>query len=138
MTVRSGQTCDAHICSYFNFQSVFNGMHVIFIPYALMKIDPASWMKMVTKFKGSLVMVMALISLSLCIITHQNIMLCKIISHILSHCQLLAKGDPISHKLIVILLKLLCSKMHHIEESIWIGNDPTWLALLDLVLADFS
>ena len=27
-------------------------MHVIFIPYALMKIDPASWMKMITKFKG--------------------------------------------------------------------------------------
>ena len=33
-------------------QSVFNGMHVIFIPYSLMKVDPASWMKMVTKYKG--------------------------------------------------------------------------------------
>ncbi len=27
-------------------------MHVIFVPYSLMKVDPASWMKMVTKFKG--------------------------------------------------------------------------------------
>lgn len=34
-------------------QSVFNGMHVIFIPYSLMKVDPASWMKMVTKYKGN-------------------------------------------------------------------------------------
>lgn len=33
-------------------QSVFNGMHVIFIPYSVMKNDPASWMKMVTRFKG--------------------------------------------------------------------------------------
>lgn len=35
------------------FQSVFNGMHVIFIPYSLMKVDPASWMKMITKYKGT-------------------------------------------------------------------------------------
>ena len=35
-----------------SFQSVFNGMHVIFIPYSLMKVDPASWMKMITKYKG--------------------------------------------------------------------------------------
>ncbi len=34
------------------FQSVFNGMQVIFIPYALMKINPASWMLMITKYKG--------------------------------------------------------------------------------------
>jgi len=27
-------------------------MHVIFVPYAIMKIDPASWLKMVTRFKG--------------------------------------------------------------------------------------
>lgn len=27
-------------------------MHVIFVPYSLMKVDPASWMKMVTRFKG--------------------------------------------------------------------------------------
>ncbi|XP_053386607.1 disco-interacting protein 2 homolog C-like isoform X2 [Mercenaria mercenaria] len=33
--------------------SVFNGMHVIFIPYSLMKVDPASWMKMITKYKAS-------------------------------------------------------------------------------------
>jgi len=27
-------------------------MHVIFVPYSLMKVDPASWMKMITKYKG--------------------------------------------------------------------------------------
>jgi len=27
-------------------------MHVIFVPYAIMKTDPASWLKMVTRFKG--------------------------------------------------------------------------------------
>lgn len=32
--------------------SVFNGMHVVFVPYSIMKVDPASWMKMITKFKG--------------------------------------------------------------------------------------
>lgn len=32
--------------------SVFNGMHVVFIPYALMKINPASWMQMITRYKG--------------------------------------------------------------------------------------
>ncbi|XP_064646090.1 disco-interacting protein 2 homolog C-like [Lineus longissimus] len=37
--------------------SIFNGMHVIFIPYSLMKIDPASWMKMITKFKASIAVV---------------------------------------------------------------------------------
>ena len=37
---------------HISFQSVFNGMHVIFIPYSLMKVDPASWMKMITKYKG--------------------------------------------------------------------------------------
>lgn len=34
--------------------SVLNGMHVIFIPYALMKVNPASWMQMITKHKGTL------------------------------------------------------------------------------------
>jgi len=29
--------------------SVFNGMHVIFVPYSLMKTDPASWLKLITK-----------------------------------------------------------------------------------------
>ncbi|XP_070185588.1 disco-interacting protein 2 homolog C-like isoform X1 [Littorina saxatilis] len=37
--------------------SVFNGMHTIFIPYSLMKVDPASWMKMVTKYKASVAVV---------------------------------------------------------------------------------
>ncbi|CAH1788578.1 unnamed protein product [Owenia fusiformis] len=37
--------------------SVFCGMHVIFIPYSLMKIDPASWMKMITKYKASVAIV---------------------------------------------------------------------------------
>lgn len=41
-----------HCCCCF-FQSVFNGMHVIFVPYSLMKVDPASWMKMVTRYKGT-------------------------------------------------------------------------------------
>ena len=29
-------------------------MHVTFIPYSSMKVDPASWMKMITKYKGEL------------------------------------------------------------------------------------
>jgi len=29
-------------------------MHVIFVPYAIMKTDPASWLKMVTRFKGNI------------------------------------------------------------------------------------
>ncbi|UYV60395.1 DIP2 [Cordylochernes scorpioides] len=33
--------------------SVFNGMHVIFIPYSLMKVNPASWLLMITKYKAS-------------------------------------------------------------------------------------
>ena len=37
--------------------SVFNGMHVIFIPYALMKINPASWMQMITKHRASIAVV---------------------------------------------------------------------------------
>jgi acyl-coenzyme A synthetase/AMP-(fatty) acid ligase len=32
--------------------AILNGMHIIFIPYALMKIQPAAWMHMVTKFRG--------------------------------------------------------------------------------------
>lgn len=32
--------------------SVFAGMRVIFVPYSLMKINPASWMLMVTKFQA--------------------------------------------------------------------------------------
>lgn len=34
--------------------SVLNGMHVIFIPYALMKVSPASWMHMITKYRSVL------------------------------------------------------------------------------------
>ena len=34
--------------------SVLNGMQVIFIPYALMKINPALWMMMITKYKASI------------------------------------------------------------------------------------
>lgn len=33
--------------------SVLNGMHVIYIPYALMKVNPASWMQMITKYRAS-------------------------------------------------------------------------------------
>lgn len=33
--------------------SILNGMHVIFVPYALMKMNPASWMLTATKFKAS-------------------------------------------------------------------------------------
>lgn len=37
--------------------SVLNGMHAIFIPYALMKTNPASWMQTITKYKASLAVV---------------------------------------------------------------------------------
>ncbi|KAK7590362.1 hypothetical protein V9T40_001975 [Parthenolecanium corni] len=37
--------------------SVLNGMHVIFIPYALMKVNPASWMQMITKHKATVTIV---------------------------------------------------------------------------------
>ena len=33
--------------------SVLNGMHSVFVPYALMKTNPASWMHMITKYKGT-------------------------------------------------------------------------------------
>ncbi|KZC08276.1 Disco-interacting protein 2 [Dufourea novaeangliae] len=36
---------------------VLNGMHVIFIPYALMKVNPASWMQMITKHRASVAVV---------------------------------------------------------------------------------
>ena len=35
--------------------SILNGMHVIYIPYALMKVNPASWMHMITKYRGKLI-----------------------------------------------------------------------------------
>lgn len=34
--------------------SILNGMHVIFIPYALMKLNPASWMLTVTRTKATI------------------------------------------------------------------------------------
>nr|MBE5725456.1 DISCO interacting protein 2 [Cucujiformia] len=37
--------------------SLLNGMHVIYIPYALMKINPASWMQMITKYRASVAVV---------------------------------------------------------------------------------
>ncbi len=37
--------------------SVFNGMHVVFVPYALMKMNPASWMQMITKHRASIAVV---------------------------------------------------------------------------------
>lgn len=33
--------------------SVLNGMHVLFIPYALMKLRPSSWMQLITKYRTS-------------------------------------------------------------------------------------
>ncbi|KAL7012143.1 hypothetical protein ACKWTF_014657 [Chironomus riparius] len=33
--------------------SVLNGMHVLFIPYALMKQRPSSWMQLITKYRTS-------------------------------------------------------------------------------------
>lgn len=37
--------------------SVLNGMHVIYIPYAVMKVNPASWMQMITKYRASVAVV---------------------------------------------------------------------------------
>lgn len=36
--------------------SILNGMHVIYIPYALMKVNPASWMQMITKYRGDILL----------------------------------------------------------------------------------
>ncbi|XP_055310052.1 disco-interacting protein 2 isoform X5 [Sitodiplosis mosellana] len=33
--------------------SVLNGIHVLFIPYALMKLRPSSWMQLITKYRAS-------------------------------------------------------------------------------------
>ncbi|XP_052871947.1 disco-interacting protein 2 [Anopheles cruzii] len=33
--------------------AVLNGMHVLFIPYALMKLRPSSWMQLITKYRAS-------------------------------------------------------------------------------------
>ncbi|XP_050522179.1 disco-interacting protein 2 isoform X3 [Daktulosphaira vitifoliae] len=37
--------------------SILNGMHIIYIPYALMKVNPASWMQMITKYRASVAVV---------------------------------------------------------------------------------
>ncbi|KAI5735570.1 hypothetical protein M8J77_020137 [Diaphorina citri] len=37
--------------------SVLNGMHAVYIPYALMKVNPASWMQMITKYRASVAVV---------------------------------------------------------------------------------
>ncbi|XP_071502851.1 disco-interacting protein 2 homolog C-like [Diadema antillarum] len=37
--------------------SIFNGMQVYFVPYSLMKVNPASWMHVVTKYKATLAIV---------------------------------------------------------------------------------
>lgn len=33
-------------------QSVFNGMHVVFVPFNVLQMDPGSWIRMVTKYRG--------------------------------------------------------------------------------------
>ena len=33
--------------------SILNGMHIVFIPYSLMKVNPSSWMLMITQFKAT-------------------------------------------------------------------------------------
>ena len=45
-------------------QSVFVGMHVTFVPYALMKIQPGSWMLQTTKLKASVALVSVFAPLS--------------------------------------------------------------------------
>ncbi|KAF1768453.1 hypothetical protein GCK72_000265 [Caenorhabditis remanei] len=37
--------------------SVFNGMRVIFVPYSLMKMNPATWMHMVSKYQATTALV---------------------------------------------------------------------------------
>lgn len=37
--------------------SVFNGLHVIFVPYSVMQVDPGSWLRMVTKYRATVALV---------------------------------------------------------------------------------
>ncbi len=37
--------------------TIFNGMHMIYVPYSIMKVNPAIWMNTVTKFKASIALV---------------------------------------------------------------------------------
>lgn len=32
--------------------SVFNGMHVVFVPYNVLQIEPGCWIRMTTKYRG--------------------------------------------------------------------------------------
>ena len=36
------------------FQSIYSGMHVVCIPYSLMKHNPAYWLQIITKHKGNI------------------------------------------------------------------------------------
>lgn len=45
----TGEACPEHLCLS---QSVMNKMHVISIPYALMKVNPLSWIQKVCLYKG--------------------------------------------------------------------------------------
>lgn len=40
-------------CPLCCFQSVMNMMHVISIPYSLMKVNPLSWIQKVCQYKGT-------------------------------------------------------------------------------------
>ena len=37
--------------------TLFNGMHMIYVPYSIMKINPAIWLTTVTKYKASIALV---------------------------------------------------------------------------------
>lgn len=38
-------------------QSVYNGIHSMFVPYSLMKVQPGSWLLQATKYKASVAIV---------------------------------------------------------------------------------
>uniref|UniRef100_A0A5K3EKF8 AMP-binding domain-containing protein n=2 Tax=Mesocestoides corti TaxID=53468 RepID=A0A5K3EKF8_MESCO len=37
--------------------SVFNGMHVVFVPFNVLQLDPGSWIRLVTKYRASVAIV---------------------------------------------------------------------------------
>ena len=37
--------------------TIFNGMHMIYVPYSIMKINPAIWLTTITKYKASVALV---------------------------------------------------------------------------------
>lgn len=37
--------------------TIFNGMHMIYVPYSIMKINPAIWLSTITKYKASIALV---------------------------------------------------------------------------------